>query len=31
MRAENRELSAEEKERLRRIQDTLQISAEDSL
>ena len=27
----NRELSAEEKERLRRIQDTLQISAEDSL
>jgi hypothetical protein len=27
----NRELSAEENERLRRIQDTLQISAEDSL
>ena len=27
----NRELSAEEKERLRRIQDTLQIAAEDSL
>jgi hypothetical protein len=27
----NRELSAEEKERLRRIQDTLQISTEDSL